>query len=311
LALTLLLSAAISVLWAQPSAPADSAIAGVQAPAACEIAARCEVVVAVACPAGTICALEPPGRLEGFEVLQVAEAPAPSGSRAWCLTLIAFEPGSVTVPPVAVRVVRDRDGATSIAFTPVATIDVRMPPGEEDDELRDAAAPIDPGPDWRVVTAWAAGLVVALALLTLGRRFWMRPRPTRARAAAVLTLDQVVDRIRALEGAPVASPEEALALYRRLSDVLRSFASFALDVPAEALTSHELVQVIRATPHATTIAPKGRALLEGIDRVKFGGERPVATARAAAIASAVDLVRAVARPRVAGKVGERGGADVA
>ena len=277
--------------FAQPDGPAGDASVSMKAPAACDVGARCDVVVEISCPEGRRCTLEPPGRLGEFEVLQVADAPAHAGASAWRLTLIAFAPGAVAVPPVPVRVVRASDGTAALAVTSPATIDVRLPPAREDEALREAAGPIDPGPDWRVVAAWVVAGLAGLGLVWAVRRWTRRTRQTAAPAAVPLTAGQAIERIRALQRAPAASPEEVLALYHRLSDEVRGFASSALAVPAEALTSQELVQQIRVRPRGPAQAPQGRALLEGIDRVKFGGERPDATRRSGAIAAAVELVR--------------------
>jgi hypothetical protein len=282
---------------AQPGGPAGGAVVTLQAPAACDAGARCDIVVEFSCPEGSRCTLEPPGRLGDFEVLQVADALAHTGARAWRVTLIAFAPGAIAVPPVTIRVVRDSDGSASLAVTSPATIDVRLPPTGVDDALREAAGPIDPGPDWRVVAAWVVAGLAGLGLVGAVRRLTRRTRPRATPAAAAVTVGQAIERIRALERAPAASPEEVLAVYLRLSDEVRRFASSALAVPAEALTSQELVQAIRAMPRGPVHAPQGRVLLEGIDRVKFGGERPDATGRSGAIAAAVDLVRAVGHDR--------------
>jgi hypothetical protein len=200
------------------------------------------------------------------------------------------------VPPVSVRVLRTGDGVASLAVTAPAAIDVPSPPAAPDDELRAAAGPIDPGPDWRVIAASVIGGLAVLAAAWVARQSRRRRRPTPMAVAVAPTLGQVIERIRALERAPAASSDEVLAVYRRLSDELRGFAASALSVPAEALTSRELVRVIRAMPQGAAHAPRGRALLEGIDRVKFGGERPDATGRAGAVAGAIDLVRAMGRP---------------
>jgi hypothetical protein len=261
------------------------------------LAARCEIIVETTCPEGARCTLEPPGRLGELEVLQVVEAPGGrSRHMAWRLVAIAFEPGALTVPPVSVRVLRTGDGVASLAVTAPAAIDVPSPPAAPDDELRAAAGPIDPGPDWRVIAASVIGGLAVLAAAWVARQSRRRRRPTPMAVAVAPTLGQVIERIRALERAPAASSDEVLAVYRRLSDELRGFAASALSVPAEALTSRELVRVIRAMPQGAAHAPRGRALLEGIDRVKFGGERPDATGRAGAVAGAIDLVRAMGRP---------------
>lgn len=302
--LALLLAA--SAALAQPPDPI-AGLVRLQAPAACEVGARCDVGVEVTCPEASRCTLDTPGRLGAFEVLQVASAPArDGGGTAWRLTLIAFEPGAVTLPPLVVRVVRDDDGRASMATSPEVGIDVRLPGGDEGDELRGAAGPIDPGPDWRVVAAWGAGAIAALAVVEVIRRRRRRTAPAVPRTAPAPTLDQVIDRIRALEREPAASPDEVLALYRRLSDELRKYAASALAAPAEALTSQELVRTIEATPRGRAHSDRDRVVLEGIDLVKFGGDRPEPGRRSRSIAGAVELVRSLPHRRQDTKGTDRG-----
>jgi hypothetical protein len=285
-----MLTGTVDVVAQPTAAPA----ATLTAPAACDLAARCEALVEIACGDDFRCALDPPGRLGEFEVLQVAEASSGPGTRSWRLTLVAFAPGATGVPPVAVRVVRDSDGAASIALTAPATIDVRLPPGGEGNDLRKDAAPIDPGPDWRAVAAWIAGGLAILAGLWTGWRVLRRRRARPAPAAAPLTVEQVVERIRALGRVPVASADDVLGVFRRLSHELRRFAAHTLAAPAEALTTQELVRAIDATARGRTHGSRDRVLLEGIDRVKFGGERPEHAGRSEAIAGAIAMVRSLA-----------------
>ena len=286
--------------FAQPTEAPPGVAVSLQAPAVCDVGARCAVSVEIACPAGSRCTLETPGRLGALEVLQVADArPSMAGGQAWRIVVIAFEPGAVGVPPVSVRMVRERDGRASVASTPPATIDARLPDASPDDQLRDAAGPIDPGLDWRVVAGWAGAAAASLAVLEALRRWRRRTRVGAPPAASKPTLDQVIQKIRAIGRAPASSSDDILAVYRQLSDELRRFAGIALAVPAEAFSSQELLRTIAATPRGATHAPRDRDLLERIDRVKFGGERPDQASRADAISRAVDFVSAIGAARAA------------
>lgn len=271
----------------------------VQAPSSCELAARCEVTARVVCPGDAKCSLEPPGRLGAFEVLQVAEAPE-AASHEWRLTLVAFEPGPQPVPPVAARIVSARDGSVTRALSAEATIEVRGPGVTPDERLRDAAGPIDPGLDWRVVAAWVVAAAIGLGALELVRRVRRHPRAPTQPAPRAITIEGVIDALRALERHSASSGEDVLAIYRRISDELRVFLRARLGVPAEAFSSREIAREISATRTGPTHGPRGRDLLEHVDRVKFGGVRPDREARREAIGRAIDLVRALGPPRSTG-----------
>jgi hypothetical protein len=273
---------------------APAAVVDLQAPATCETGARCAITALVRCPVDARCTLEPPGRLGAFEVLQVTDdGPTPHALRRWQLTLVAFEPGMQRVLPLAVRVVGARDGSVALVSSASASIDVRLPDAAPDDRLREAPGPIDPGLDWRVVAAWTLAGTGVLGGLECARRLRRRSRARPRPTAGAPTVGGVIASLRALERRPATSAEDVLAIYRRISDELRGFLRERLAVPAEALSSQELVRALASTSIGPVHAPRGRALLDRVDRVKFGGDRPDAQARREAIASAIDLVTAL------------------
>lgn len=285
------------------------------APATCEVGAPCAVTVRVACPSGSHCTLDPPGRLGEFEVLQVTDAGTIGAGRVqeWRLTLVAFEPGSLDVPALGVRIVRAADGGTTMASTPPASVDLRLAATPDDATLRPDAGPLDPGPDWRVVGAWGLALVAALAIVVLLWRWWRR-RPRRiAPPGPAVSAAAAVAAIRELSHAPASTPADVLARYRGISDALRGYLGLPLDVPATALTSTELVDAIDGVrlrrrrrhpgpngalpPLETEAHQSTRRLLERVDTVKFGGARPPDAERAGDGERAVELIEELERTR--------------
>ncbi len=299
-------------------APDAEAVADLIAPAACELGAHCLVSVRVTCPAGSRCELPIPGRLGPFEVLGVDEpGPVRAGGapREWRLTLVAFEPGTLDLPPIEVRIVHEADGTTGSAATSVATIEVTPVAMADDAALRPDAPPMDPGPDWRLVAGWTLAALAALALTGLAWRWWQARRRRQVAATPAVTADRAIARIRAIATAPAASPEEILARYTALSDALRGYLGIPLHLPATALTSTELLGAIDAlmrraarggAPHAATrdreaARARAHALLLDIDLVKFGGDRPGDDTRAGHCRRAIALIEEMeaARPALA------------
>lgn len=301
-----------------PDVPGPTAqAAGVEmvAPASCEVGAHCVVSVRVACPADAQCELDTPGRLAAFEVLQVREpgvVAAAGRAREWHLTLVAFDPGSHDLPPLSVRVVNTADGATRVAATPPARIEVRLAAGEEAAPLRPDAPPMDPGPDWRMVAAWIVGGLVVLAVLALAWRWWRARTGRPAPLAPEVTAARAIAAIRAIAQTPAGGPDEVLVRYRELSHALRGYLGLPLEVPATALTSTELVRAIdgvrrrAAAGHARDRHERTRALLVEVDEVKFGGARPDEPTRAGHCRRAIDLIEELERTRPDGGKAGRG-----
>lgn len=304
-------------------APDAGAVATLVAPASCELGAHCRVTVSVACPAGVQCEFTAPGRLGPFEVLAVEQPgpAAPAGRlREWHLTIVAFDPGDVDLPPVELRMVDETDGSARLATTAPARVTVSLVDAADDAALRPDQAPMDPGPDWRVVAAWTAGVLVALAVAGLAWRWWRR-RPRRAAPPPVLTAEAAIGAIRALTEPPATSPAQVLERYASLSRVLRDYLGLPLEVRAEALTSTELAQAIdgarrRARPWGGPPATGGegraraaertRSLLSHIDTVKYGGLRPEDRARAEDGRLAIALVEEVQQWRASATEARRG-----
>ena len=128
--------------------------------------------------------------------------------------------------------------------------------------------------------------------------------------------------IRAAAGAPAATPADVLARYIAISDALRGYLGLPLDVPADALTSTELLRAIdgvwrrrrggaarpdesgRPVDHRHELA---RVLLVDVDVVKFGGARPNDDVRADHGRRAIALIEALERATAPAP----GGRDVA
>nr|MCU0256231.1 hypothetical protein [Vicinamibacterales bacterium] len=275
------------------------------------------------------CELPTPGRLGAFEVLGIDE-PAPvaagAGPREWRLTLVAFDPGTLDVPPIAVRVVRDTDGATSQAATAAARIDVTAVAMADEASLRPDEGPMDPGPDWRVVAGWTLGAALLLAAAALAWRWWRRRPRKQAPPAPPVSAERAIAAIRAIAGSPARSPDEVLERYRALSNALRGYLGLPLEVPAKALTSTELVRAIDGLRGRPRVDPRAgasgrpprppladderhhrtRALLEHVDDVKFGGARPPEATRADACRRAIALVEELERGRTGAGGAPRG-----
>ncbi len=307
---------------AVPPPAAEAGTVALVAPDTCELGAQCAIALRLTCPPGSRCEFDTPGRVGGFEVLHVDTPPAgATGSLEWRLTVVAFEPGAIDVPAMTVRVVRAADGSTSVLESPTARVEVPLVAAADDATLRPDAAPLDPGPDWRMVAAWALGALVMAAVVAGAWRWW-RGRARPAGAAPAVSAATAIAAIRAAATAPAATPADVLARYTAISDALRGYLGLPLDVPAEALTSTELLRAIDgvwrrrlgggARPGGGGRADserheQARALLVDVDVVKFGGARPGDDVRADHGRRAVALIEALERATAPAP----GGRDVA
>lgn len=321
--------------WVEPATPgvghADAAPDGTQtapradlvAPTTCEIGAPCRLSLRIDCPADARCAFDPPGRLGPFEVTQVSEPAQEGGTRAreWHLTLVAFEPGPVDLPGLAIRVV-DAAGSARVVHASPVRLDVVLVAAPTDAALRPDAAPFEPGPDVRVAAGVALGLALTIALGLAAWRAWQRRATRRPPPPPPVSAEAAIAAIRALAAEPARTPDATLVAYRGVSDALRGYLGLPLDVPAIALTSTEILSAIdrvrrrgreRAAgapdalaavdPTAVDRHERTRGLLVHVDEVKFGGRRPTDAIRADASQRAVALIEELEQTRLATQEG--------
>ena len=189
-------------------------------------------------------------------------------------------------------------GDTRIARANTVTRSVRsvLPAGEAD--LQPPGPPASfPSPLWIWLLLAVGILVIASLLIWLWRRSRDRETSTRPYLAPY---PEATQRLHAL-----AIPETNATIkpfYVELSDLLRTYLSRTLGVPALELTTLELINALASDVRVPEEALKGiRGTLRAADLVKFADMRPNSEAHAATIeeaSEAVGVIEAVVHPPV-------------
>ena len=207
-----------------------------------------------------------------------------------------FALDNAVIGPVMVELIAGGD--TSIVRSNTVTLPVRsvLPTGEAD--LQPPGPPASfPSPLWIWVLLAVGVLVIASLLIWL----WWRSRDRETSTRPYLApYPEATQRLHAL-----AIPETNATIkpfYVELSDLLRTYLSRTLGVPALELTTLELINALASDVRVPEEALKGiRGTLRAADLVKFADMRPNSEAHAATIeeaSEAVGVIEAVVHPPV-------------
>ncbi len=210
------------------------------------------------------------------------------------ITLVAFRPGSVPLPPVAVVVTTNGGSRTISTPAGLALRIASVIPGDPQQAKPLPPAPPRPLP-WGNRFWWTfAGL--SLAALALGLWVFRRPK-TAASAARVLPpleeLEHELARIAAnlgVEGRPARIASD-------LSSALRRYLGRELAFPALLSTTTEIERDLRSGGAPDAIVRKGGDLLRQLDRIKFSRRDAEPPETAGAPANETLLVGAIASAR--------------
>ncbi len=218
------------------------------------------------------------------EVLAVGEVEAGTPRDRWLyrqtVTLTAFRPGEVTLPPVTVAVplaeaTREVRTAAGLAFEVVSVLPAETypaTPGALEPRPPALPRPLPAGPGF----PWTAGLLAGLCLLAaaaLGRRLGAEPGAAEATARRRLgPLEELLERLAGLDPSSGGEP-----VHTRLSLALRGFLGRALGIRAREGTTSEIGRRLRATGVPPALAHRTVLLLRDCDQVKFAG-RPAGEA---------------------------------
>lgn len=214
-----------------------------------------------------------------------------------------FALDNAVIGPVIIDLMADGD--TSIVRSNTVALPVRSGVSGQENELRPPGPPFPFADPLWVSVLLASGVLVVVALLIW---HWRRSRGTRKTAAPRLApYPEASERLAAL-----GIPEVELAIkpfYVELSDLLRTYLSRTMGVPALELTTRELTDALALDERVPEAALKNfRGTLRVADLVKFADARPDAEACATSIEKArdaIELVEVVVHPPETEQDGEQ------
>ena len=221
-----------------------------------------------------------------------------SGENLWRqrITVAAFRPGKVTLPPVEV-VVPAPNGAIKLRTPTDLALQVSsVIPGDPRQ-----AEPRPPAPPralpWGARFWWTLAAMGAIAI-ALGAWVFARRRPAEEAAAALpplVELDRELARIAALVSGNL-DEGGSTRIAASLSSALRRFLGREMEFPALESTTTEIQRRLGAERTPQAIARQGVDLLRRLDRIKFArlAAPPARAASEALLCDAIAAARSVA-----------------
>src|SRR5262249_50437144 len=206
--------------------------------------------------------------LAPFEVISKREVPAAQGERAFELGVVAWEPGELKLPAIAIPTFAG--GETGEVRTDELAVTVEPTIVDESAEPRPIAGPVavrvrDLTLVWATVGALSGG-ILALALASIWRRRRRRRTAERAAALAVdLRTPEEVALARLRELAEQGVDGDPRPFYFRLTEIVREYLGRRFGFDALELTTEELLG--RMGDHA--IRPDLSTWLFACDLVKY------------------------------------------
>jgi hypothetical protein len=204
--------------------------------------------------------------------------------------LVSLEPGERELPAPAIRW-SSGDAADESIEAARGTLEVRAVLGADEDAPRPIGDFLGLAPEQEAGarTALLLGIGAALALGAIAFAIHLR----RQRASAAAAPPSALERLAALEEAPLEQPEAVVEAHVELARALREAIDARLGASPAGLTDQEWVRSVAARlgPGAAQACAE---LLAACEPVKYGAERPTHWAARERIARARELATAAA-----------------
>jgi hypothetical protein len=242
-----------------------------------------------------------------FEVVERRELPLVAGSpeRSFDLTVVAWEAGTLTFPPLPVTYVSK--GQVKQVLTGGLTVEVNAVVREDDKSQapRPIAPPVpvlerDYTLVWIGVGLAGGAAVWGAATMALAR---LRRRRRRVAAAVAEAADNrpadeiALEKLRALARSGLLDASDLRPFAFQLTEIVREFLGRRFGFDALELTTTELLETLRRAPGAEVLLADLEVWLYDLDLVKYAGVKASRAEAQAALDQALALVERV-RPVV-------------
>jgi len=226
------------------------------------------------------------------------------------ITLQAFDPGTVTLPPLAVL---GANGADT-AFSNVLALKVLPVDVDSLETINPLESIVSANSKWYdYVPQWLLWLLVILAFVALGVVAYVTLRKRKEiieqrRTPAIPPYELAISRLNTLKQRNLAESGHEKEYYTELVDILRQYLQGRFAINAMEMTSSQIVRALRSNPETRMTADQMRSVLSIADFVKFAKVRPLPDDNAKAFARAQNFVEQT-KPEPEPEISENGEAQ--
>lgn len=193
------------------------------------------------------------------------------------ITLQAFDPGTITIPPLAVL----GGAGTDTAFSNVVALKVLPVDVDSLETINPMAGIASANNKWYdFVPEWFMWLMVAIAVIGLAIAgyvaFHKRKEIIEHRRTPVIPpYELAISRLNTLKHRNLPESGHEKEFYTELVDILRQYMEGRFGINAMEMTSTQIVKALRSNPETRMTADQMRSVLSMADFVKFAKVRPM------------------------------------
>jgi hypothetical protein len=236
--------------------------------------------------------------LGSFELLSVDEVPDGKAERVWNFKLIAFDSGTVFVPPIPFSYTVAGDTVQRQAVTNMVFLTIHGVSVDPQGELKDIKPPLDAPWKFEDFLPYLIALVL-LALAVWAYRYYQKKK--RERELAYVPPKPVIPpatvalaALRALEDKKLWQQGKVKEYYSEATEIIRRFLEDQYRILALESTSDEIMQQLKPVPEAQSLLKQFRSFLTTADLVKFAKYAPTPDEHEAELRWAYEIVRTMA-----------------
>ncbi|MEX1276503.1 MAG: hypothetical protein WEE20_11245, partial [Bacteroidota bacterium] len=236
--------------------------------------------------------------LGSFELLSVDEVPDGKAERVWNFKLIAFDSGTVFVPPIPFSYTVGGDTVQRQAVTNMVFLTIHGVAVDPQGDLKDIKPPLDAPWKFEDFLPYLIALIL-LALAVWAYRYYQKKK--RERELAYVPPKPVIPparvalaALRVLEDKKLWQQGKVKEYYSEATEIIRRFLEDQYRILALESTSDEIMQQLKPVPEAQSLLKQFQSFLTTADLVKFAKYAPTPDEHEAELRWAYEIVRTMA-----------------
>lgn len=186
------------------------------------------------------------------------------------INLIPFAVGASTLPSMDVHYENAGGGEPGHYSTPAETVEIAPYTDNPPKDIKDIVPPVKFHSPWILILIAVAAIAVATLVLILKKR--KSPEAAASAARAKTPFEKAMGRIKS--SSRLWESGEFKAFYTEISETVRDFLREEYRIPADTMTTADLLKQIRKAGYPKRLSGEIKELLEFSDLVKFARLKP-------------------------------------